>query len=628
MKSRSIAAMSYPCAWRRSAILMLIVLNLGFGFGLGAVVWAQEPEPSTRDLEKGFERATVTDSSSGGGTWYAVCIGISAYSELPSLAFAHNDARAVYDFLVSERGGYQTDHCILLSDDNAPGGKVTREAVERLLTTWMARVGPNDTVFVFFSGHGVPEGRKRAYLAMHDTDPENIYPTSIPIKRIREYLDDMIAAERVVIVMDTCFSGALGGKSYLAPGQRAGAFDTASLDALKLGRGRVILTACTGSQSAHEVEELSHGVFTWCLLKGLGGSADYDNDGAVTLSELWLFLQKRVPAEAGRRGWRQTPVRYGEERGEIVLSRSRTGSGGGFEKGVTFDAKATEAFGLTLEAVQLKDKGFYNDAAVKLRKALALAPRSQRSDIQSMINSCLEALASKTSPTIEGFTYLTEETFVCRHVSRTVKIYLHERTDLEFVLIPGGSFYNYWDQETVEIEPFLICRTECTQEAWDRIGGRDDRNWLGPRLPIERVSWNSCSEWCSKAGLRLPTMLEWEYAGRAGAGFSSSYYFGDSEIELPFFAWYGGNSDMRTHEVGQKKPNAFGLFDVHGNVCEWCQDSRRPGPPSTRINRGGCYYHYAGCSFFNFRVSLQADWNRDLGFRPAASVPAGGLSER
>jgi formylglycine-generating enzyme required for sulfatase activity len=130
------------------------------------------------------------------------------------------------------------------------------------------------------------------------------------------------------------------------------------------------------------------------------------------------------------------------------------------------------------------------------------------------------------------------------------------------------------------------------------------------RLPVEMVSWDNAVEFCrvlteqeQKAGrlptaweYRLPTEAQWEYACRAGT--KTAYSFGDDESRLVDFAWYDKNSENRTHEAGQKLPNAWGLHDMHGNVWEWCRDwyqdkllggtdPEAPDRASPRVFRGG-----------------------------------------
>ena len=240
-----------------------------------------------------------------------------------------------------------------------------------------------------------------------------------------------------------------------------------------------------------------------------------------------------------------------------------------------------------------------------------------------------------------GFTYLKEETFSCGGKTNRVKIYRHEKTGLEFVLVPGGSFEmgseDGDDDEApvhrVTVKPFLLCRTECTQKAWDRICGEDAWNWNGDDLPIENVSWEDCTAWCLKAGLRLPTEAEWEYACRSGT--TSAYCVGAAE-GLDAYAWYDGNSGSRTHEVGEKKANAFGIFDMHGNLWEWCRDTwhgNYDGAPTDgsawedggsecRVVRGGCWSNRAGgCRSAN-RLRGDPGLRRYLGFRPALSLPS------
>ena len=152
---------------------------------------------------------------------------------------------------------------------------------------------------------------------------------------------------------------------------------------------------------------------------------------------------------------------------------------------------------------------------------------------------------------------------------------------------------------------------------------------------MEQVSWENCQEFIAKVnqelelGLRLPTESEWEYACRAG---STGAYGGTGDLDE--MGWYSNNSGGKAHPVGRKKPNAWGLFDMHGNVAEWCADwyghypSRSvtdpTGPASgpSRVLRGGCWYFYAGdCrSAGRFRHGPGYRNDSSLGFRLVCSA--------
>ncbi|MFM7929249.1 MAG: formylglycine-generating enzyme family protein, partial [Pirellula sp.] len=164
---------------------------------------------------------------------------------------------------------------------------------------------------------------------------------------------------------------------------------------------------------------------------------------------------------------------------------------------------------------------------------------------------------------------------------------------------------------------------EVTQAQYEKVMGANPSYFRGDiqgsrsNHPVEQVSWEDAVEFCKKlsdlheekaAGrvYRLPTEAEWEYACRAGS--KTAYSFGESPKSLGDYAWFGSNSNNQTHPVGEKKANAWGLYDMHGNVWEWCRDrygdypkgavSDPTGPKkgSSRVSRGGSwYYEAAGC---------------------------------
>ena len=158
---------------------------------------------------------------------------------------------------------------------------------------------------------------------------------------------------------------------------------------------------------------------------------------------------------------------------------------------------------------------------------------------------------------------------------------------------------------------FWLGKYPVTQEQWELVmGSNPSRFTADPRLPVERVSWNDCQDFlrylnADGAGeFRLPTEAEWEYACRAGS--ATAYCFGDDAAQLGHYAWYSDNANGQTAPLGQLKPNAWNLHDMHGNVCEWCQDwygvypddtitdPSGPGSSRYRVLRGGTWYGGGG----------------------------------
>jgi formylglycine-generating enzyme required for sulfatase activity len=192
---------------------------------------------------------------------------------------------------------------------------------------------------------------------------------------------------------------------------------------------------------------------------------------------------------------------------------------------------------------------------------------------------------------------------------------------LTYVWIPPGRFSmgcSPGDNEAYDNEKparevtitkgFWIGQTPVTQEAYQRVMGENPSHFKGANLPVESLTWFEADEYCRAAGGRLPTEAEWEYAARAGNPHSR---YGDLEA----IAWYKGNSGRQTHEVGQKAPNAWGLYDTLGNVLEWTSDwhaDKLPtaaidpvGPTSgqSRVARGGSWFGNSTPARASYRVT-------------------------
>jgi formylglycine-generating enzyme required for sulfatase activity len=226
---------------------------------------------------------------------------------------------------------------------------------------------------------------------------------------------------------------------------------------------------------------------------------------------------------------------------------------------------------------------------------------------------------------------------------------------MKCVLIPAGEFvmgspdseHGRGDKEGPRHEvtickPFYMGVTEVTQAQYEAVMGENPSKFKGATNPVDMVSWNDATEFCKKLSektcqtVRLPTEAEWEYACRAGT--QTQFSFGDDPSALGDYDWWFGNSGATTHPVGQKKPNSWGLYDMHGNGWEWCADwygdyPKRPvtdpqGPASGsfRVLRGGAWYGNPSSCRSARRFSITPD-GRDIncGFRVAVSVSAPGL---
>ena len=206
------------------------------------------------------------------------------------------------------------------------------------------------------------------------------------------------------------------------------------------------------------------------------------------------------------------------------------------------------------------------------------------------------------------------------------------------IFVEGGSFDRKGNKVTVS--DYYISKYEVTQKEWKEIMANNPSKFKGENLPVERVSWNDIQEYLKKlnkktgGNYRLPTEAEWEFAARGGNKSRGYKYSGSDDIDD--VAWYDKNSydkgsnhsDYGTHSVGSKKSNELGIYDMSGNVWEWCNDwygnyangsvtnSKGPSSGSSRVERGGSWYNYAGYSTVASRDGDKPSQRYDIiGFR-------------
>ena len=225
--------------------------------------------------------------------------------------------------------------------------------------------------------------------------------------------------------------------------------------------------------------------------------------------------------------------------------------------------------------------------------------------------------------------------------SDNITIPVKDGISIDMVRVGAGTFtmgatpemenseYNEKPTHQVTLtKDYYIGKYEVSQALWKAVMGKNPSYFKGDNLPVEEVSWDDCQEFISKLNritdkkFRLPTEAEWEYAARGGKRSRGYQYSGSSNLSN--VAWCRDNSGSKTHAVGTKQGNELGIYDMSGNVFEWCQDwfssyssSSQVNPTgansgSYRVSRGGCWFNTAGDCRSSFRGNCASDYRCDL----------------
>jgi formylglycine-generating enzyme required for sulfatase activity len=539
---------------------------------------------------------------------YALVIGIDAYSGgWPALHAAVKDAKRMsaalraQGFTVTEMFDQQATSSAIINKLREVGGSTDK----------------NGRFVFYFAGHGHSqpaawdESTEEGFLVPVDaTRASNA--DYISMTQLKSEFLNYVRAKHVLLILDSCFSGSL---------LQRGAIDTGPVADLLSKRGIYGITAGLADQPAVD------GLFTSVLIEGLNGNADADGDGFVSFHELGLYVERNVRA----RNSRQTPdfgVMYGA--GQFVFLRPgpppppAAMSGAQATPAATPDLSSYDALVRQEQERQARERSQHEtrreaarltyERVRGIRQNASLSAAAKKKAYRQFLTDCPERADNPYYDEVNG--WLNEPEGMVRIEGGTFMMGCS----------PGDSecYPNESPRHQVTLRPFWMDVTLVTQAEYQRVTGNNPSHFSGcADCPVETVSWNDANNYCSRAGKRLPTEAEYEFAARGG---TDTARYGD----LDAIAWYGANSGSRTHPVGQKQPNAYGLYDMLGNVWEWTADwydsnyyqsspTNNPQGPSSgtaRVLRGGGWGNNPGYYRASDRGGTGPDVTfANLGFR-------------
>lgn len=540
---------------------------------------------------------------------YAILIGNSEFpvaTTLAALRCPPNDVQGMREVLLNSEFNWFTEAAEL---SNLPS-----PAVRKQIQHVFKAAGPQDQILLYYSGHGKLDQAGRLHLATLDTEDDYLETTSVEIALLRKLITNN-RCKRVALILDCCHSGA--AVSDLQAKGDAAAVVGEQLSQFQQTSGIHVLSASTANQFAYEKEGELYSLFTKHLLDGIRQNrADHDGDGWVSISDLYEYVRQQVGQDAA-----QTPRYKGVEveGGKYIVARAQK----------VYSAELLNAFKIKLLGVEQDiDDDVFQDAyrVIKERQAqrdkefLALLDELNAGRLSpgKFSGRWLRMMPAATPLVLAPSVVLPPAPV--KAPSPKQPAYFTDTLNgipLEMIYVPGGKFLmgspdghgeeRERPQHAVTVPGFYLGKYQVTQAQWQAVMGSNPSNFKGERLPVECVSWEDAKAFCAKLktlmgrDYRLPSEAEWEYACRAG----TTGGFAGEPLQM---GWYKENSGSTTHPVGEKQPNAFGLYDMHGNVWEWCEDvwhksyNGAPddgsawlsnGNSSYRILRGGSWaYNY------------------------------------
>jgi len=596
---------------------------------------------------------------------WAIAIGINQYDYLQPLNYAKRDAQLMQEFLCNEAS---FEKIYFFSDDSPDiDGKPTRPNRANLLRVLRQRfekpfMGAGDNFWFFFSGHGMRHAG-RDYLMPCDGDPEEIENTAIAINYVTERLR-CCGADNVVLILDACRS--LGTRAGEGIGRQTA--EEASQ------QGVISIFSCSPQEYSYEIEALQQGAFTTALLEGLGIKGK-----CATVEKLDRYLNLRVPEILRQhQNGRQTPYIIAEPVNKshlILVPQYATQADIATLKIDAYRAQVKEDFDLAkqlwirvlaaasgqdLEAIETLE----DIARRRWEREQAPVPPPRNTAANSAKG---ESIVEKNPLKTFQFEVVTVNAKgkITNRRKEEAKYFeqdLGNGVTLEMVQIPGGTFMmgspegeaelgDYESpQHQVKVPGFFMGKYAVTQAQYQAIMSNNPSNFKREKRPVEKVSWDDAVEFCKKLSqkkgktYRLPSEAEWEYACRAGT--TTPFYFGETittdlvnyDGKYPYGSAPEGEYREQTIDVGKFPPNSFGLYDMHGNVWEWCLDvcnDNYQGAPkdgsawltgkdnNIKLLRGGSWiFNARNCRSAYRSYNARANRYNDVGFRVVAVAVA------
>ncbi len=607
------------------------------------------------------------------GRNWAIAIGINQYDNLKHLNYAQRDAEAMETWFKQEA---KFDQVFLFTEDSPPipanqpiPTQPTYARFKRFLNVQFRNplLQPGDNLWFFFAGHG-RRYQDQDYLMLLDSDPQAVDSTAISVDYVTQRLRRS-GADNVVLFIDACRDE--GDRGGLGIGEEE-------------HQGVITFYSCNANQKSWEIDALQHGAFTYALLEGLNSRGE---GNCATVERLARHLYNRVPQlnklNTNYKQQSQNPYFKADPPYKmyfILLKQSAT-----FQDAQPLIDKAQEAEleGDLLLAETLWQR-LWGIPGVDRRAFAAIQRIAIKKTTGTQIPTPKSVISNdKTSNSSRGEEIKTIETLSTQETKLQVFSFevvtvnsngqelkreqgeaeyftedLGNGVTLEMVYIPGGSFkmgspkLEGYDSEKpqhdVTVPAFFMGKFEVTQEQYQQVMGKNPSEYEGYKRPVESVSWNNAVDFCKKLSqktgrtYRLPSEAEWEYACRAGT--TTPFNFGETitgelanyDASRTYALEAKGLFREETTPVGQFAPNGFGLYDMHGNVWEWCQDTWHKnynGAPtdgsawidndnSYRVLRGGSWHsNPENCRSASRNYSLSRDGiSNDYGFRVVCAV--------